>query len=104
MIVGNDVGERVAGTVRLLVAEGRWSPSLEALLSLYDLERFLAIRIQAGQPALEAMNASLAAQSALALISSASAALATGEIASPTCGEMGLLGPSIVSEELPLAA
>lgn len=110
MIVANELGSRMAEAVRLMIVQERWSPDLEAVRALFDLERFLSIRIQAGQPDLEAMNASLICAAATDLIAVVTSALAAGEIDDVTMEEADLLSSAsleadrLPEEPLPLAA
>lgn len=93
MIVANELGSRMADAARRMIAQGRWSPGCEAVRPLFDLERLLSIRIQAGQPALEAMNASLVSSAMAQLIAVAAAAISAGGIVDATPEDVDLFVP-----------
>lgn len=78
-------------------AEGRWKPCDEAREALYGVERALAVSIQTGQPALEAMNDGIMSRYGERLMEIARADYAGCRIACPNLAEIRLLGaPSTV--------
>ena len=105
MTMDDGFAGRVAAAARSMADDGRWVPSAEACGRLLDLERFLAIRIQEGQPALEAMNARLVAAAAAAVLDAASSAMSCGAVASPSPLEIAAFGrppaPRLVEDSLP---
>ena len=98
-----EMSERVALVARCAVDEGRWTPDHPVRARLFDLERFAAIRIQAGQPALEEMNARLVSEAAADVLAAATAAMAAGLWGGPLPREIALLGappsPRAVADE-----
>lgn len=92
MSMTRTTAERVAMVLRRTVDEGRWSPELGDLSRLFDLERLLPIRIQAGQPALEAMNDAMIREAATDVLAAAMRAMAAGGIACPRRCEVVLCG------------
>lgn len=102
MTMTMQTAERIAMALRRASIDGRWKADAVGHGLLMDLERFLSIRIQAGQPALEAMNWRLIEMLAVALLDLASAAMRDGLISGPTPCDIALFGrpprPRIVSE------
>jgi hypothetical protein len=82
----------LATMLRRAQDEDRWHPRDDAMQALSGLERNLSISIQAGQPELEAMQASLISQSGDEVMALARADYAACRIASPSLDEMRLLG------------
>lgn len=92
MIMDNGLAGRVATVARAMLDEERWQPAREVSDRLLDLERFLAIRIQTGQPALEAMNARLVTDAAASVTEMASLAMSQGVVSGPLPREIALFG------------
>lgn len=85
--------------ITILIAaenEGRWTPRSETRQAMNGAEQALAIRIQAGQPDLEAMNDSLLSDHADRLLSEVRADFAACRFASPNLDEIRLFGETSV--------
>ena len=76
--------ERLARMMRLAETQGRWEPTDATGDALILLEQSLSIRIQAGQPELDAMQARLIGRYATDLTVDARADYAAGRIEHPT--------------------
>jgi hypothetical protein len=92
MHMDRDLASRIAIVARSMVDEGRWSPEPCPASRLLDLERFLPISIQPGQPALEAMNDRMILDAASDVLAAATVAMASGGISRPTPRDVGLFG------------
>lgn len=90
----------VAFAARNAVDVGHWQTPLDVVRALVGLECALAIRIQAGQPALEAMNARMAASYADAVVSHARKAIEDGSFECPSPVHEAVFG--IVADIVPL--
>jgi hypothetical protein len=84
----------LADTMRGALAEGRWAPDRWIETHLLHLEQALSVSIQAGQPALEEMQAGLIGVHASDLMVHAQGALLDGSLRDPTLTEERLLSPS----------
>ena len=85
--------------IRILVAaenEGRWTPRPATRQAMNGAEQALAIRIQAGQPALEAMNDALLSDYADQVLADVRADHAACRLASPNLDEIRLFGETSV--------
>lgn len=72
----------VSAMIRRSVDAGRWIPSDTANAVLTGLERTLSIRIQAGQPALDAMQTAMISELGDTLLEQARSATMRGDFAS----------------------
>ena len=92
MTIDRDLAGCIATATRIMIDEGRWSPERGDAARLLDLERFLPIRIQAGQPELVAMNDRMIIEAATCVLAAATSAMALGAIARPTPRDVALFG------------
>ena len=92
MSMPRESSDRIARALRSASDERRWTPDAAAKTRLLDLERSLSIRIQAGQPELEAMNARMVDDAAADLLVRVVADMREGRVAMPTPCEMALFG------------
>lgn len=88
--------QTMISTLTLAEDQGRWSPRPSTRQAMNGLEQALAIRIQAGQPALEAMNESLMSTYADQVLADARADHAGCRIAAPTMDDVRLFGGTSV--------
>lgn len=86
----------ISAMVRRSVDAGRWTSPDDAIAVLTSLERALSIRIQAGQPALEAMQAAMIAELGDALLEHARSATMRGDF-DPTVRERRMLKVATLS-------
>lgn len=96
--------QHISTVLRQAVREGRWTQSYAAQDAHNGLDQALATRIQAGQPALEAMNDGLMSTHAEQLLAIARADYAACRLAAPTLDELRLLGAAadnVVTIEIP---